>query len=75
MNHPSKPVYSASAEVVGMALRYMAERETSETDKKWRDKYIDLIAKMLYNTQVKSPDVFVTCLYKMQQHYPQVVDK
>ena len=75
MEHSSKAVYSASAEVVGMALLYMSEKETSKADKDWREKYIENIAKMLFNTQVNKPNVFITCLHRMQRHYPQVVDK
>ena len=75
MDNPSVPIYSASAEVVGMALKYMSEKETSETDKDWREKYVGLISKMLLNTQMKMPNVFITCVHKMRQHYPQVVDK
>ena len=52
-----------------------SEKETSAADKEWRDRFVDNIAKMLFKTQVKRPDAFITCLYKMQQHYPQVTDR
>ncbi len=75
MDHKSIPIYSAAAEVVGMTLKYMSEKETSQTDREWRAKYVENIVKMLAGRQVARPDAFITCLHKMALHYPQIIDK
>ena len=74
MSNESKMVYAPAAEVVGMALHYMAEKETSETDKKWREIYMKNIFKMLSSSQVKN-DQLIVVVHKMSQHYPPVIDE
>ena len=75
MMNTHKGVYAAAAEVVGLALRYLAERERTETDKEWQDGYVGNMVKMLLSIQTAKPDVFITCVYKMQLHHPPVIDK
>ena len=74
MSSESKNVYAPAAEVVGMALQYMTEKETSDNDKKWRDIYMKNIFKMLSSLQGRN-DQLIVVVHKMSQHYPPVIDE
>ncbi len=67
-------MYAPAAEVVGMALQYMTEKETSDNDKKWRDIYMKNIFKMLSSLQGRN-DQLIVVVHKMSQHYPPVIDE
>ncbi len=75
MSSESKNVYAPAAEVVGMALQYMTEKETSDNDKKWRDIYMKNIFKMLSSLQAGRNDQLIVVVHKMSQHYPPVIDE
>lgn len=75
MQKESKPVYAASAEVVGMALGYLQEAEKGVEQRTWRDEYVDNLGKMLLAFQQSKPDRFVSCVYRLQLHYPPIADR
>lgn len=70
-----KETYAPAAEVVGMALKHMADTDKSTDAKKWLEVYTDNITKMLFGLHGAKPDQFVTCVHKMQQHYGPISDK
>jgi len=72
MNNDHKSVYAAAAEVIGMTLALLADRETSSSDVERREQYIDDIVKQLMD---KKPDRLVTCLHCIQLHFPIIADR
>lgn len=67
MTNNARKIYAAAAEVVGMVLTYLAEKE-KETEGPFHD-YIESCL-----NRVK-PDNFIVCVYNMQRHYPPVTDR
>jgi len=72
MNSDHKSVYAATAEVVGMTLALLADKETSSFDVELRRQYVDDIVKQLMD---KKPDRFITCLHCIQLHFPAISDR
>ena len=72
MNNDHKSVYAAAAEVVGMTLALLADRETSAFEVEWREQYVDGVVKQLMD---KKPDRLITCLHGIQLHFPTVADR
>jgi len=72
MNNDHKSVYAAAAEVMGMTLALLTDRETSESDVERREQYIDDIVKQLMD---KKPDRLITCLHCIQLHFPTIADR
>lgn len=75
MTNTHKPVHSAASEVVGMALKYLSEKEKDEDSVTWREMYMTNISAMLSNMQQAKPDIFINCVHGMQRHHPPAVDK
>ena len=75
MQNSAKEVHQSSAEVVGMAVKYLADTEKTVEGREWRDGYIDNISKMLLGLQGAKPDQFINCVYKMQIHYKPLGDR
>jgi DNA-dependent protein kinase catalytic subunit len=67
MTNTHKPVYAPAAEVVGMVLSYLAEKER-ETE----GNFHSYIWKCL--TKVK-PDALIVCVHRMHLHYPPIADR
>ena len=42
---------------------------------KWRETYMDNIAKMLLSSQQTKPDQFITCVHRLHLHFPPIADK
>ncbi|ELU11183.1 hypothetical protein CAPTEDRAFT_224273 [Capitella teleta] len=72
MNQPDKQVYSASAEIVGMALSSL---QNTESDKEWCRAYGDNIQKMLLGIHGNKPDQFLTCVHCIQKHFSAFVER
>jgi len=72
MNNDHKSVYAAAAEVIGMTLALLTDREMSESDVERREQYIDDIVKQLMD---KKPDRLITCLHCIQLHFPTIADR
>ena len=72
MNNDHKSVYAAAAEVIGMTLALLTDRETSMSDVERREQYIDDIVKQLMD---KKPDRLITCLHCIQLHFPTIADR
>jgi len=72
MNNDHKSVYAAAAEVVGMTVALLTDKETSVSDVERRKQYIDDIVKQLMN---KKPDRLITCLHCIQLHFPAISDR
>jgi len=72
MNNDHKSVYAAAAEVVGMTLALLADRETSAFEVEWREQYVDGVVKQLMD---KKPDRLITCLHGIQLHFPTIADR
>jgi hypothetical protein len=80
MNEAEKQVWSASAEVVGMALNFMLNVEKTEGSQKWCDAYIGNIHKMLTEMLTKDKQsiksgIFLSCIHGMQKHYAPVANR
>ena len=69
MQHYYKEVYQSSAEVVGMAVKFMTDNDKTVEARDWKDTYLNNISKMLFGLQSAKPDQFINCVYKMQSHY------
>jgi len=72
MNNDHKSVYAAAAEVVGMSLALLADKETLPSDVELRRQYVDDVVKQLMD---KKPDRFITCLHCIQLHFPAISDR
>jgi DNA-dependent protein kinase catalytic subunit len=70
MTNHYKIVYSASAEVVGLILKYLA-------DKEWETEgfFHDDVTKTLLSIQKSKPDNFIICVHKMHKHYVPIADR
>ena len=72
MNNDHKSVYAAAAEVVGMSLALLADKETLASDVELRRQYVDDVVKQLMD---KKPDRLITCLHCIQLHFPAISDR
>ena len=72
MNNDHKSVYAATAEVIGMTLALLTDKETSVSDVERREQCIDDIVKQLMD---KKPDRLITCLHCIQMHFPAIADR
>ena len=70
MSNHYKAVYSATAEVIGMSLKHLAEK-----DRETEGSIHDYVTKSLLNIQVAKPDNFIICVHKMHKHYPPIADR
>ncbi|XP_075405763.1 DNA-dependent protein kinase catalytic subunit [Tenrec ecaudatus] len=65
-----KEVYTAAAEVLGLILRYVTEKE-----KILEELVCELVVKQLKQHQNTMADKFIVCLNKVVQHFPPLVDR
>ncbi|XP_063182908.1 DNA-dependent protein kinase catalytic subunit [Chroicocephalus ridibundus] len=65
-----KEVYAAAAEVLGLALRYIAERENV-----LEDPVYDSVIKQLKHHQNTQQDKFIQCLNKVVKNFPPLADR
>ncbi|XP_062426360.1 DNA-dependent protein kinase catalytic subunit [Rhea pennata] len=65
-----KEVYAAAAEVLGLALRYIAERENILEDPAY-----DCVIKQLKQHQNTQQDKFIQCLSKVVKSFPPLADR
>ncbi|KAM8811045.1 DNA-dependent protein kinase catalytic subunit [Eudromia elegans] len=65
-----KEVYAAAAEVLGLALRYIAERENV-----LEDPVYDCVIKQLKHHQDNQQDKFIQCLSKVVKSFPPLADR
>ncbi|NXV78034.1 PRKDC kinase, partial [Atlantisia rogersi] len=65
-----KEVYAAAAEVLGLALRYIAERE-----KVVEDPVYDCVVRQLKHHQNTQQDKFIQCLNKVVKNFPPLADR
>jgi len=72
MNNDHKSVYAAAAEVIGMTLALLTDKETSTSDVELREQLVDGIVKQLMD---KKPDRLITCLHCIQMHFPTITDR
>jgi len=69
MTNHYKIVYSATAEVVGLILKYLADKER-ETEGFFHDHVTETLS-----IQVSKPDNFIICVHKMHKHYVPIADR
>ena len=72
MNNDHKSVYAAAAEVVGMTLALLTDKETSTDDVVFREQFVDGVVKQLND---KKPDRLMTCLHCIQLHFPAISNR
>uniref|UniRef100_A0A8C3EIM9 DNA-dependent protein kinase catalytic subunit n=1 Tax=Corvus moneduloides TaxID=1196302 RepID=A0A8C3EIM9_CORMO len=65
-----KEVYAAAAEVLGLALQYIAERENI-----LEDPVYDCVIKQLKHHQNTQHDKFIQCLNKVVKNFPPLADR
>ncbi|XP_010572684.1 PREDICTED: DNA-dependent protein kinase catalytic subunit isoform X5 [Haliaeetus leucocephalus] len=65
-----KEVYAAAAEVLGLALRYIAERENV-----LEDPVYDCVIRQLKHHQNTQQDKFIQCLNKVVKNFPPLADR
>ncbi|XP_077979786.1 DNA-dependent protein kinase catalytic subunit-like [Glandiceps talaboti] len=65
-----KDVYAAAAEVVGMIMKYMADKE-----KVTEGTFHNVVEKEIAVLHASRPEVFITDIYKIQLHYPSFADR
>uniref|UniRef100_A0A672TSU1 DNA-dependent protein kinase catalytic subunit n=1 Tax=Strigops habroptila TaxID=2489341 RepID=A0A672TSU1_STRHB len=65
-----KEVYAAAAEVLGLALQYIAERENV-----LEDPVYDCVIKQLKHHQNTQQDKFIQCLNKVVKNFPPLADR
>uniref|UniRef100_A0A8C3LMS1 DNA-dependent protein kinase catalytic subunit n=1 Tax=Chrysolophus pictus TaxID=9089 RepID=A0A8C3LMS1_CHRPC len=65
-----KEVYAAAAEVLGLALQYMAERQNI-----LEDPVYDCVIKQLKHHQNSQQDKFIICLNKVVKNFPPLADR
>ncbi|XP_054840598.1 DNA-dependent protein kinase catalytic subunit [Eublepharis macularius] len=65
-----KEVYAAAAEVLGLVLQYMAEKESI-----FEGPIYDTIIKQLKQHQNTREDKFIVCLNKLAKNFPPLVDR
>uniref|UniRef100_A0A8D0GIE8 DNA-dependent protein kinase catalytic subunit n=1 Tax=Sphenodon punctatus TaxID=8508 RepID=A0A8D0GIE8_SPHPU len=65
-----KEVYAAAAEVLGLILRYIAEKENV-----YEGPVFDLVIKQLKQHQNTKEDKFIVCLNKVVKNYPHLADR
>uniref|UniRef100_A0A8V5FUE0 DNA-dependent protein kinase catalytic subunit n=1 Tax=Melopsittacus undulatus TaxID=13146 RepID=A0A8V5FUE0_MELUD len=65
-----KEVYTAAAEVLGLALQYIAERENV-----LEDPVYDCVIKQLKHHQNTQQDKFIQCLNKVVKNFPPLADR
>ncbi|XP_056317923.1 DNA-dependent protein kinase catalytic subunit [Danio aesculapii] len=66
-----KEVYSAAAEVIGLILNYMTERE----NQKEGTLFNITVAKLTDLRKKEVDDKFIVCLSKVSKHFPPLVDR
>uniref|UniRef100_A0A8C8B914 DNA-dependent protein kinase catalytic subunit n=1 Tax=Otus sunia TaxID=257818 RepID=A0A8C8B914_9STRI len=65
-----KEVYAAAAEVLGLALQYIAERENV-----LEDPVFDCVVRQLKHHQNTQQDKFIQCLNKVVKNFPPLADR
>ncbi|XP_007947257.1 DNA-dependent protein kinase catalytic subunit [Orycteropus afer afer] len=65
-----KEVYAAAAELLGLILQYVAEKENV-----LEELVSELVVKQLKQHQNTMEDKFIVCLSKAAQHYPPLADR
>ena len=73
MTNKYKAIYAAAAEVVGMVLAYLAEKE-KETEGPFHTYIESCLIKVKPDSKVK-PDNFIVCVHHMHRHYPPIADR
>lgn len=67
MTNKFKTIYAVAAEVVGMVLAYLAEKE-KETEGPFHTYIESCLSKV-------KPDSFIVCVHHMHRHYPPIADR
>ena len=67
MTNSYKLIYAPAAEVVGMIMAYLSDKE-KETDGQFHSNVESIMVK------VKAEN-FITCVHHMNKHYPPIADK
>lgn len=79
MTNEQKMVYSAAAEVIGMTLKLLSDASSSSSsaDKEWLDQYMENVSSMMMRLidEKRKLDNFITCVHRMQLHYPPISDR
>ena|SRR6218665_1678778 len=78
MTNEQKMVYSAAAEVIGMTLKLLSDAASSfAAEKEWVDQYIENVSSMMMRLidEKRRLDNFITCVHRMQLHYPPISDR
>ncbi|XP_072855016.2 DNA-dependent protein kinase catalytic subunit [Pogona vitticeps] len=65
-----KEVYAAAAEVLGLILRYVTEKEST-----FEGPIFDLVIKQLRQHQNTRDDKFIVCLNKVSKNFPPLADR
>ena len=70
MKNASRSIYAAAAEVVGMLLKVRKEKNQPN------DRLLEQLTYLLkYHSNQTALDTYVTCVYSIQKHYPDIVDR
>ena len=70
MKNSFRSIYAAAAEVVGMLLNVKQSKNQSI------DRPLEQLNYVLkWHSSQTVQDTYVTCVYSLQKHYPQIVDK
>ena len=71
MDGEKREIYLSSGEVVGLALKVLASKESMlERD---NATFLTCVTNKLNLLKDKSKDKFITCLFAVQEHYPSIV--
>lgn len=65
-----KAVYAATAEVVGMICKHLAEKE-----KQTEGSFHDYVVNVMNSLQQSNPANFILCIHRMQLHYSPIADR
>ncbi|XP_056017774.1 DNA-dependent protein kinase catalytic subunit-like isoform X2 [Ostrea edulis] len=65
-----KAVYAATAEVVGMIFKHLAEKE-----KQTEGSFHDYVVNVMNSLQQSNPANFILCIHRMQLHYSPIADR
>lgn len=70
MRNRYKAVYAATAEVVGMIFKHLAEK-----DRQTEGTFHDYIVNLMNSLQQSNPGNFLLCIHRMHLHYPPIADR
>lgn len=70
MRNRYKAVYAATAEVVGMIFKHLAEK-----DRQTEGTFHDYVVNLMNSLQQSNPGNFLLCIHRMHLHYPPIADR